>query len=585
MRTSIGASRNRILTAGASVLLAAAALAAAALAAATTPARAALTPVNEISLSTVGAQATDPLTTPVDLSILATETDETAMLTFSVTGLPAGLAAAQTGGAGDATLDITGTITTSGVYSVTVTATDDLPAADATSETFTWTASNTITVTVKAPKKVYLRVEVGVQPTATDSDKSQKLTWSVSPAHPLPPGLSISKTTGFISGRPQRLAAPPTTVIARDAAGSTGSAVIDWVVSVDGYLDNPGTQTFTAGLGKDLRLKTIDYVPGDKVTWKSAGLPAGMGFAPGTMMIYGWPGQAGTYHVTLTGHGSLGSYDIMTFKLVVKAATGKGATGQVHLALDGKCLRDPSGETANGTGVQIGTCASGAAQRWTVASDGTIRVNGRCLDIAGRGSSAGRPLDLWSCGNASPRQAWTQGSDGELVNPPSGLCVTDPRSSRKNGTVPVMGTCHVRSYEQWTLPAQPILTPVGGSCADDHYSQGANGSVVDMFWCNGTQGQAWSFRPDGTIRAGLYGGKCVTVRGPLGRAGTKLVLWGCTAGNRSQQWTLSRAGALGSELSLGGVCLGIPSMTAANAAQLVTAACTASDPRVHWHIQ
>jgi hypothetical protein len=425
-----------------------------------------------------------------------------------------------------------------------------------------------------------------VQPTATDSDPSQKLTWSVSPADPLPPGLSINQQTGLITGKQIMLSGTVTIVeIATDAAGSTGSVTMKWVVSVDGYLASPGVQTLTAGQGQDIVLREADYVPGDKMTWYAVGgLPAGMGLKQSPLMIYGWPAKAGSQHVTINGNGTLGAWDTMTFRLIVKPATGKGPTGQIRLALDGKCLQDPGAKTANGTHIQIGTCVSGAAERWAVAADGTIRANGGCLDIAGTGSTMGKQLQLWTCGNANPRQLWTQGTDGELVNQVYGLCVTDPGSSTQNGTTATMGTCHVRSSEQWTLPAQPILSSVGGSCADDHYGEGNNGAVVDMFWCNGTAGEAWSFLPDGTIRAGRYGNACLTVRGKLGAVGTKIVLWTCSAGDKSQRWTVSRTGGLSSELSLGGVCLAITSMTAANATQLVTGTCTASDPRVHWHI-
>ena len=55
------------------------------------------------------------------------------------------------------------------------------------------------------------------------------------------------------------------------------------------------------------------------MTWHATGLPAGMRFQQRTMMIAGRPAKAGTYHVTMTGHGSLGTFDTMTFKLVVRA--------------------------------------------------------------------------------------------------------------------------------------------------------------------------------------------------------------------------------------------------------------------------
>ena len=44
-----------------------------------------------------------------------------------------------------------------------------------------------------------------------------------------------------------------------------------------------------------------------------------------------------------------------------------------------------------------------------------------------------------------------------------------------------------------------------------------------------------------------------------------------------------QSGSLGVELTQGGVCLAVPSMTAADGSQLVAAACNATDPRIHWH--
>jgi hypothetical protein len=99
-----------------------------------------------------------------------------------------------------------------------------------------------------------------------------------------------------------------------------------------------------------------------------------------------------------------------------------------------------------------------------------------------------------------------------------------------------------------------------------------NGAVIDMFSCNGTVSQTFQFLPDGTLR--LYA-ECLTARGG------KIVLWSCGAGR--QKWTVIRTGGLSSELAVGGSCLALPRLTAAQGTQLVTASC-GSGPRVHWHI-
>ena len=70
-----------------------------------------------------------------------------------------------------------------------------------------------------------------------------------------------------------------------------------------------------------------------------------------------------------------------------------------------------------------------------------------------------------------------------------------------------------------------------------------------------------------------------------GRVGAKVVLWTCTAANRKgQQWAVVRNGDLSNEFSIGGLCLAIPSMTAADGSQLVMARCTLADTRIHWRV-
>lgn len=532
-----------------------------------------LTAENNVIMASIDNQADPVGTTIKPLQASADDTDTASprtpnnTLTWTATGLAAvGLAInADTG-------LITGETAKAGTFPVTVTATDGTGATD--SAKFTWTVGNTVTVTAPKTEATWLGLAVKVQATAADSDKSETIAWT---AKPLPPGLSISKTTGLISGRTTATGTFKTVVTATDGVGSAGTATIDWNVGAPITVHSAGSVTTTAGRSVGYKLAYTDVVKGDKVTWTAAGLPAGVGFQQSSGLLYGWPGAAGTHAVTFRAKGSLGTSDQKVLKLVVKAAPDSGATGQIHLALDGKCLQDPGSRTANGTRVELENCVSGGTERWTVASDNTVRANGHCLNIAGSGSANGRQLQLWNC-NGSTRQVWLQESAGQLVNPASGLCVTDPGSSRNNGVTPAMGACHARSYEQWTLPAQPIFTPVGGRCMDDPLGRGYNGTVIDMYACNNTPGQAWDFEPNGTIKISQYANVCVTMH--KGQP----VLWVCNTAS-GQKWSVNRTGGLGSELAVGGDCLATKSLTAGNATDLVMTRCSASNPLDLWHIE
>jgi Ricin-type beta-trefoil lectin domain/Putative Ig domain len=524
-----------------------------------------LTLANTVTVTNPGAQSSSPGAVITPLAIAAKDTDAGATLTYAAADLPTGLAI------NPATGVITGEPTTAGVTDVTVTVTDDTGATGAA--TFKWTIGDKITVTAPKAEATWLGLKVSVQATAADSDKSEATTWS---AKPLPPGLSINEATGLISGRTTATGAFKTVVTATDATGAAGTATIGWTVGTPITVSSPGSVTAVAGRSVAYRLAYKDVVRGDKVTWTATGLPAGVGFQQSSLLLYGWPTPAGTHTVVFKAKGSLGTSDQRVLKLVVKAAPNTGAAGPLRLALDGKCLQDPGNRTANGTRVELENCVSGATERWTLASDNTIRANGHCLNIAGSGTSNARQLQLWGC-TGGPRQVWLQGSAGELVNPASGLCVTE--ASRNNGVTPTMGACRARSSEQWALPAQPMLTPVGGLCADDPLGVGTNGTVVDMYTCNGTPGQAWEFEANGMIRISQYANVCLTLEK------SKPELWVCNAGNKDQRWSVNRAGGLGSELTVGGVCLATTSLTAFSTTKLVVAKCSAANPLDLWHIE
>jgi hypothetical protein len=84
-----------------------------------------------------------------------------------------------------------------------------------------------------------------------------------------------------------------------------------------------------------------------------------------------------------------------------------------------------------------------------VYSDQTLRAEGGCLDVVGAGTSSGTAVDWYPC-NGTVAQTWDHKSSGELVNPNSGLCLTDPGNT--TGSALDVATCTGATGQHWTLP-------------------------------------------------------------------------------------------------------------------------------------
>jgi len=167
-------------------------------------------------------------------------------LSYSATGLPAGLSISPSTGV------ISGTASTAGSYSVTVTGKDSTGPSG--SATFTWTvgsAANTVTVTNPGTQTGTAGTAASLQLSASDSASGQTLSYS---AAGLPAGLSISSSTGLISGTPTTANTYSVTVTATDTTGASGSTTFSWTIGSGSgggctaaqLLGNPGFETGTA---------------------------------------------------------------------------------------------------------------------------------------------------------------------------------------------------------------------------------------------------------------------------------------------------------------------------------------------------
>jgi hypothetical protein len=138
------------------------------------------------------------------------------------------------------------------------------------------------------------------------------------------------------------------------------------------------------------------------------------------------------------------------FANLTVTSLGGATTGPIASALASKCMDVNTGATTNGTKVQVYDCNASVAQQWSVQSDGTIRNQGKCLDLY-NGSGNGALLEIWDC-NGGWNQQWKSGANQSLVNPTSGRCVDIPGWNTTNGTQLEVWDCNGGSNQRWTLP-------------------------------------------------------------------------------------------------------------------------------------
>jgi hypothetical protein len=142
------------------------------------------------------------------------------------------------------------------------------------------------------------------------------------------------------------------------------------------------------------------------------------------------------------------------YHLVVTPASSTGNTGTGPIVAGdnaAKCVDNNGGAATNGNKVQMWDCTGAAAeQSWTVASNGTLQIDGGCMDITGANYSNGTLIEWWPC-NGGANQQW-QAVNGELVNPAAGKCLDDPGSNTANGTQLILWSCNGGANQQWHLP-------------------------------------------------------------------------------------------------------------------------------------
>ncbi len=412
-----------------------------------------------------------------------------AVLTFSASGLPLGLAISPAG-------VISGTPSTGGQYSVTVTASDQTGATGSAS--FTWDAYGTITIAAPAETTVAVGFPVSLQVTATDTVPGQTVTFhqvSGGPGAITPPGLSVS-ASGLITGSILRSSLPGWFMLWVSATDGLG-AVSEYYLQFQALL-GPG--------------------PAEPGPMKSA--------------------VAGKC-VDDTGSGTADNNPIQLYTCNGDAAQQWQVDGD-GIRDFGKCLSNRNGGTANGTRVVLYSCdtsniaiAIATSQEWydnggaELASAGS----GRCLDDPNASRANGAKLQTWDC-NGRVQQNWTLPT-GPMTSAIARMCANDSDASTVNGAQAQIWSCDGRGSQQWTAMLDGTLR-VQGKCLDVVNNGTANGSKVQLWSCNGGSNQLWYTLPDGQI-VNEGSGRCLDDPAASSTDGTRLQIWDCN-GQIQQSW-------------------------------------------------
>ena len=243
---------------------------------------------------------------------------------------------------------------------------------------------------------------------------------TTSETYGLPIGLSISSSTGAVTGTPTTAGSYTTTVTVTDGSGAS-SVNFDWTIGGTGTgntvtVTNPGTQASTVGTAVSLQIHASDSATGQALAYSAAGLPAGLSISSSAGLISGTPTTAGSSSVTVTVTDGTGAKGTASFTWTI--GSGSPPPGACHVTYTPNQWQD--GFTANLTLVNAGSSAINGwtltftfpgDQKITTAWNGVESQNGEAVTITNESYNAaiaaGNSTTLgfqgtWTSSDASP---------------------------------------------------------------------------------------------------------------------------------------------------------------------------------------
>lgn len=125
-------------------------------------------------------------------------------------------------------------------------------------------------------------------------------------------------------------------------------------------------------------------------------------------------------------------------------------------AISGMCVNDSGNSTANGAKIISYTCNGGSNEKLqvdTVDQYALLVVNGKCLNASGNGTLNGTAIQLYSCANSSgdvyTANLWYLTAYGQIENAQAQKCLAVPNNSTANSTRLELEDCYGEPGEVW----------------------------------------------------------------------------------------------------------------------------------------
>lgn len=220
-----------------------------------------------------------------------TQTGAVGTVTWSATGLPAGVTINPTTG------QLTGTPTAAGTFNITITATGNGPCSG--SQVFNNTVVSCPTITVNPASLPAMTVGTPFSQSLSQTGGTGTLTWAVT-AGTIPAGLTLNTTTGAITGTPTTSGSYCFTVTVTGTGPCSGSRQYCGTVNCPPITINPGTIASNIVVGSTYSQQFTQTGGTGTFNWTSSGnIPTGLTLS-GTGLLSGTPTTNGSYTFTIT---------------------------------------------------------------------------------------------------------------------------------------------------------------------------------------------------------------------------------------------------------------------------------------------